>query len=116
VPPHPVVARDDVGGHVIAPVAYAQAVAGGVGKEVEAVEGLPVVWVGRAVEVGLGPAFLPLGFDGLRIVGFYLVSPIFYTSLLDVRSFFKQFLEFITPICAGFQILNHHMWISRKCL
>ena len=76
VPFHAVVARDDVGGHVIAAVTDAQAVAGGVGEEVQAVESLGVGWCGSAVDAGFSPAFLPFGLDGLVIVHLYLVSPI----------------------------------------
>ena len=73
---------------------HAQTVAGGVGEEIQAVEGLLVAWVGRAVKVGLCPAFLPLGFYNLRIVWFYLVSPIFSITSLFCFS----------PSCARWRI------------
>ncbi len=65
---HPVVAADDVGGHIVAAVPHAQAGARRIGKEVKAVEGRAAIRFRRAVEAGVGPPLLPFGLDGMWIV------------------------------------------------
>ena len=64
-------AGDDIGGHVVAQVTDADAVARGVGEEVQAVEGGAVGGFGRSVQVLLGPARAPLGvnFGGTEVGG-----------------------------------------------
>ncbi len=101
---HAVVARDDVGGHIVAPVADAQAVARGVGEEIQAVESgwcsafprCPTFrvgcahdivcagrgWVGRTVDARLRPATLPSWFDLLWIVRFVSFLPFHFCSPL----------------------------------
>ena len=68
---HAMVARDDIGRHVIAPVPDAQTVTGGVGEKVQAIEGRRALGIGCAVDASCGPVSSPLGFDGLGIVFVY---------------------------------------------
>ena len=73
---HALEARDDVGRDVVAAVADAEAVAGRVREEVEAVELGLVALVGRAVGVALLPEALPLLLDGVRVVASVHFSPL----------------------------------------
>jgi hypothetical protein len=72
-------------------MADAQAVAGWVGKEIQAIEGFFSARVGCLIEAGFDPAFLPPGFDVVRVIAFYRVSPIEFFLLGHLFDFNSQY-------------------------
>jgi hypothetical protein len=73
---HPIISRYNIRRYVVAAMAYTQTVARRVREEIQAIESFFIGRTGCVIEVGFFPAFLPLSFNDMRVICFYLMSPI----------------------------------------